>query len=316
VFTHGGRLLRDGALLAAYTLRAGSTVHVAARLLGGGGDGGSTGAESRSCYLEMYQGKKPDKVNPAEELLARYGWCYGQRRIRCCAHYFGQLFRLFRDFLFILHGMHARVYPSPRWTRCHLSGEDLQPPCVIDELGSVYNKDAVVRALLTKTLPGALCYITGLKSLTELQLTRKSQRDDAAASQPKAAVKGMHNPGNASRFICPVSGQEFNGRHVHVQLMVLHTQPGLVRLGCACQGLGGMTPSPNALGLRLGSSAIHCVVAVCRFRFLVHRPSGTCLSEKAVKEVPAVVSELLGGVKPAADDWLPVNPTGEWECNA
>ena len=80
VFTHGGRLLRDGALLAAYTLRAGSTVHVAARLLGGGGDGGATRAESRSCYLEMYQGKKPDKVNPAEELLARYGWCCGQRR--------------------------------------------------------------------------------------------------------------------------------------------------------------------------------------------------------------------------------------------
>lgn len=34
------------------------------RLRGGGGDGGSTGAESRSSYLEMYMEKKVDKVRP------------------------------------------------------------------------------------------------------------------------------------------------------------------------------------------------------------------------------------------------------------
>lgn len=38
-------------------------LEVVPRLLGGGGDGGSTGAESRSCYLEMYLTKKPDKVS-------------------------------------------------------------------------------------------------------------------------------------------------------------------------------------------------------------------------------------------------------------
>ncbi len=27
--------------------------------------------QSRSCYLEMYKGKTPDKVNPAEGLLAK-----------------------------------------------------------------------------------------------------------------------------------------------------------------------------------------------------------------------------------------------------
>ena len=35
------------------------------RSLGGGGDGGSTGAESRSSYLEMYAAAKPDSVDPA-----------------------------------------------------------------------------------------------------------------------------------------------------------------------------------------------------------------------------------------------------------
>ncbi len=43
---------------------------------------------------------------------------------------------------------------------------------------------------------------------------------------------------------------------------------------------------------------------------MVHRPTGTAVSEKAIKEVPAVVSELLGA-EPKAEDWIPVNPTGE-----
>ena len=34
-------------------------------------------------------------------------------------------------------GLHAK------WTRCHLSGELLSPPVCIDELGNLFNKDAV-----------------------------------------------------------------------------------------------------------------------------------------------------------------------------
>jgi hypothetical protein len=69
--TQGGSLLSGAGPLAGLGLTSGDAVNVALRVLGGGGDGGSTGAESRSCYLEMYQRKKPDKVNPAEELLAK-----------------------------------------------------------------------------------------------------------------------------------------------------------------------------------------------------------------------------------------------------
>lgn len=36
------------------------------RFRGGGGDGGSTGAESRSSYLEMYKEKKQEMVDPAQ----------------------------------------------------------------------------------------------------------------------------------------------------------------------------------------------------------------------------------------------------------
>lgn len=61
-FTYGGRLCDDGVSLAAAAVQRDSTVEVQRRLRGGGGDGGATGAESRSSYLEMYMSKKPDKV--------------------------------------------------------------------------------------------------------------------------------------------------------------------------------------------------------------------------------------------------------------
>ena len=35
-----------------------------------------------------------------------------------------------------------------RWTTCQLSGMPLQPPCVADELGSLFNKDAVLQVRL------------------------------------------------------------------------------------------------------------------------------------------------------------------------
>lgn len=59
---HEGRTLDPRLTLAAARLAPGGTLELLPRLRGGGGDGGSTGAESRSCYLEMYAGKKRDKV--------------------------------------------------------------------------------------------------------------------------------------------------------------------------------------------------------------------------------------------------------------
>ncbi len=43
---------------------------------------------------------------------------------------------------------HPQVDPNEerlaKWTRCQLSGEPLAPPCVADELGHLFNKDAIV----------------------------------------------------------------------------------------------------------------------------------------------------------------------------
>lgn len=199
VLLYNGHQLGDHLHLSETHLEHGCTLYATARLRGGGGDGGSTGAESRSCYLEMYLAKKPDKVNPAEQLLANR-------------------------------------------TRCHLSGERLAPPCVCDELGTLFNKEAIVHALLHKSMPAALSHITSMKSLINLKLERIP-----------------HMPGGKAHdvdFHCPITGLELNGR----------------------------------------------------YRFVVHRPSGHVVSERALKEIPAAVEDLLGGSW-QPDDMIPLNPT-------
>jgi hypothetical protein len=65
----GGRTLDPAATLADAFVPPCATLQLLPRLRGGGGDGGSTGAESRSCYLEMYLGKRADKVGAKSWVL-------------------------------------------------------------------------------------------------------------------------------------------------------------------------------------------------------------------------------------------------------
>ena len=46
------------------------------RLRGGGGDGGATGAESRSSYLEMYKTQKPGEVRASRVAPAAWPSSY------------------------------------------------------------------------------------------------------------------------------------------------------------------------------------------------------------------------------------------------
>ncbi|KAF2596872.1 hypothetical protein F2Q68_00007919 [Brassica cretica] len=130
------------------------------RLVGGGGDGGATGAESRDCYLNMYAEKKPDKVDPNEQRLSK-------------------------------------------WLNCALSNEPLAEPCVIDLLGNLFNKEALVNALLLKRLPKQFSYIKGLKDMVNIKL---------------ADVADFDGDTTSAKFQCPVSGLEFNGKYKYFAL--------------------------------------------------------------------------------------------------
>ncbi|CAK9857336.1 unnamed protein product [Sphagnum jensenii] len=86
-----------------------------------------------------------------------------------------------------------------KFTNCTVSSEPLKPPCVIDGLGNLYNKEAVVSALVSKSLPKKLQYIKGLKDLITIHLT---------------PIPGI-NPDDertGAKFQCPITGQEFNGK--------------------------------------------------------------------------------------------------------
>lgn len=84
-----------------------------------------------------------------------------------------------------------------RWSTCALSFEPLKPPCVVDRLGNLFNKEALVEGLLGKKLPKEFGYIKGLKDMTTIQLS---------------AIPGLE-PNTETRFQCPITGLEFNGKY-------------------------------------------------------------------------------------------------------
>ena len=172
------------------------TADLARPLAGGGGDGGSTGAECRSAYLEMYRAARPDALDPAEA---------------------------------------ARM----RVTLCRLSGELLAAPIVVDDLGRLYNKDAVVRALLAAkggggggddrkaaTLPP---HLSSLKHVTPATLTRADE------------AEGGHDLA-APRFVCPITGAPMAGRARFV----------LLRLGGLVVAERALTAAPDAVREAVG----------------------------------------------------------------
>uniref|UniRef100_A0A2N9FQR7 Uncharacterized protein n=1 Tax=Fagus sylvatica TaxID=28930 RepID=A0A2N9FQR7_FAGSY len=85
-----------------------------------------------------------------------------------------------------------------KWSNCALSNEPLREPCVIDRLGNVFNKEALVEALLGKKLPKEFGHIKGLKDMITVKLstTPGSESDE--------------NGSDGTRFQCPITGLEFN----------------------------------------------------------------------------------------------------------
>ncbi|KAF3452973.1 hypothetical protein FNV43_RR03406 [Rhamnella rubrinervis] len=88
-----------------------------------------------------------------------------------------------------------------KWQNCALSSEPLKEPCVVDLLGNVFNKESLVEALLGKKMPKQFGHIKGLKDMINIELS----------AIPGIEVDGGFSAG--SRFQCPISGLEFNGKY-------------------------------------------------------------------------------------------------------
>ncbi|PON92303.1 Zinc finger, RING/FYVE/PHD-type domain containing protein [Trema orientale] len=88
-----------------------------------------------------------------------------------------------------------------KWLNCALSNEPLKEPCVVDWLGNVFNKEALVEALLGKKIPKAFGHIKGLKDMIKIELS---------------SIPGTEGDGDlrsGARFQCPITGLEFNGKY-------------------------------------------------------------------------------------------------------
>lgn len=63
-----------------------------------------------------------------------------------------------------------KVSAAAKWQVCRYSGEDLETPVVVDELGNLFNKGSVLEGMLTKSLPPHLAHITSVSHLIDAKL--------------------------------------------------------------------------------------------------------------------------------------------------
>lgn len=88
-----------------------------------------------------------------------------------------------------------------------MSQEPLQKPVVACELGRLYNKDAVIEALLDKSkATDVVSHLRSLKDVKDLKLT-----ENPAWKEDEAVANGESDEQKA-KWICPVVGQEMNGQ--------------------------------------------------------------------------------------------------------
>ena len=219
-------------------------------LLGGGGDGGATGAESRSAYLEMYNDNPYAKK---KETLGGFVSFSSQSTVR--------------DF-------DKKEDELSRYFNCSLTEEMLdstiEDGIVVDLIGNLYNKEAVLKCLQRKAvektpLPMRIEHVTGLKALVTCKFHKKEE--EAKEKMNKKNKDDVHNKNNSFRptiekgvFSCPLTGLDFNGKT----------------------------------------------------KFVVLRPSGVVVSEKAIREAKESCEEMNDGVSlKDAPPFIPINPTGD-----
>ena len=215
-------------------------------LFGGGGDGGSTGAESRSAYLEMYA----DPASRKKESLGGFVRYSSQSTVRD------------RD---------VAEEDLARWFTCAFTEEPLESgenAVVIDKLGALYNKEPVLKALRDKAvdgipLPKRIEHITGMKALVTCKFSKRrgdALGENAATKSSAVNSRDFRSGAIDAVFACPITGLDFNGKT----------------------------------------------------KFLVLRPSGVVVADKALREAKAAVEEMNDGLALAdAPPPIPVNPRGE-----
>lgn len=101
-------------------------------------------------------------------------------------------------------GKNAKELQIRRSKTCAQSGAALREPIVCCEMGILYNKDAMLTALLEKSINPSFVHVGGLKDLKTLKFC------------PNPEFRSEDGGEINSPYICPITKVEFNGQHPFV----------------------------------------------------------------------------------------------------
>lgn len=139
-----------------------------------------------------------------------------------------------------------------RWKYCALSGEELKQPIVACDLGRLYNKEAVLMALLDKSnMPEVARHIRSMKDVTVLQLT-------VNPSYKQSSKADTYNDTQTAQHSCPVTGLEMSGRYRFVFLRgcgCVISERGLKEVPSdTCHKCGGVFTMEQVVPLNVGEA--------------------------------------------------------------
>ncbi|KAF8367121.1 tads-1 [Pristionchus pacificus] len=128
---------------------------------------------------------------------------------------------------------------AAKWRTCQMSQQKLKKPIVADRLGRMYSKEAVIEAILNKTIPQSC-------DVKELRLTDNKDFKDTDKKGGDA-----YDDANQTPFLCPVTTTPMNG----VNLFVFNWKCGCVVSEKAiqevksenCHGCGGVWKEEDAV---------------------------------------------------------------------
>jgi len=95
-----------------------------------------------------------------------------------------------------------------KYTNCALSDQALQEPVVCCRLGHMFNKVALIEAILAKSVPEAFKHIKGTKDFVTLKFAK-----NPGFSNDVSKDVDYWSPCSSGKFMCPVTRVEMNGRH-------------------------------------------------------------------------------------------------------
>jgi len=96
-----------------------------------------------------------------------------------------------------------------KWFLCAISKETLKAPVVACKYGNLFNKEAVIRGLLEKTIPSTYGYIRSLKDIFNVNFKVNPAYDALGEKQNTTIVDIAQD----APFVCPITGLEVGGNY-------------------------------------------------------------------------------------------------------